>query len=179
MANIRTARRSGFVLRGGREVRETLWNDVTSTATIISGPQGVALLNVTGALLLGLRPFTVVRVRGVIHMESDQTAGAENQAAALGYAVVSDQASAIGITAVPTPITDIASDAWFVYQTMFGSNNATFNNDGSNPMIQFDSKAMRKVEDGSQVNIMLETDVAALTAGVFVRHVARLLIKLH
>ncbi len=43
----------------------------------------------------------------------------------------------------------------------------------------YDSKAMRRMEDGSQLVVVLESEVAGLTLGIAVRHVARILIKLH
>ena len=179
MANIRRARRSGLVVRGGRSVRESLWIGVGATATIITGPQGNAILNSFNTIALALRPFTNVRVRGVMHMESDQTAAAENQAAAIAYAVVSDQASAVGITAVPTPVADLGSDLFFVYKSLLGSSLVGETGDGANVMAEYDSRAMRRVDDDSDLVVVLGTDVAALSAGVFVRHSARLLVKLH
>ena len=157
-------------------VRETLWAEFSSTGTIITGPQGNALLNTTGAPLTDILPWTIVRVRGYIHLESDQNAAAENQAIAIGMAVVSDQAVAIGVTAVPTPVADGGSDLWFMYQQLMTSSVV----DGNLGIgMEYDSRAMRKVEDGQQLVVVLGTEVAALTAGVFLRHMGRLLIKLH
>ncbi len=124
MANIRVARRSGLVRRGGRMVRETLWGDVAATGTTLATAGAATLINVTGAGLLSLRPWTVIRARGAMYLKSDQTAAAEDQAVGLGMAIVSDQAVAIGVTAVPTPDTDGGSDLWFVYQTLMASHGA-------------------------------------------------------
>ncbi len=179
MANIRTARRSGLVLRGGRNIRSTFWGDVAGTITIIGGPSGSALLNVTGAGLLALRPVTVIRVRGYWHLQSDQAAAAEDQGAALGMAIVSDQAAAVGITAVPTPTTDRSSDKFFVYQSLMSSRGAGTVDSELGVGEAYDSKAMRRMEDGSQLVVVLESEVAGLTLGIAVRHVARILIKLH
>ena len=179
MANIRVARRSGRILRGGRMVRETLWGDVVGTNTGIATPLVPVLLNVTGALFLDLRPFTVVRVRGGMHLQSDQTAGAELQAINYGVAVVSDQAVAIGVTAIPTPTADAGSDAWLVYQSLMTSHGAGTVDSEQGRFIEYDSRAMRRVEDGFQVVFVVETDIAGLTQGVNFRNRARLLIKLH
>ncbi len=78
MANIRTARRSGLVLRGGRNIRNTLWGGLTPAATSIAGSSGANLVNVTGASLLALRPWTVVRFHGYWSVNSDQVAATEN-----------------------------------------------------------------------------------------------------
>ncbi len=178
MANIRVARRSGFVRRGGRMVRETLWGDVVATGTTFATAGAAVLINVTGAGLLALRPWTVIRARGSMFVKSDQTAAAEDQAIALGMAIVSDQAVAIGITAVPTPDTDAGSDLWFVYQTLMAAHGAGTVDSNEGRFIEYDSRAMRKVEDGSQLIVVGES-IAAITNGLILRHQSRILIKLH
>ena len=179
MANIRVVRRSGRILRGGSMVRETLWGDVTGTFTNFSGPATVVLLNVTGTVLLNVRPWTVVRARGFWHIQSDQSAAAELQSASVGMAIVSDQAVAIGVSAVPTPITDMGSDAWFMYETLMSSTGAGDTDQIKGIGSTFDSRAMRKVEDGFQLVVVGEADAAALSDGLDLRFRARILIKLH
>jgi hypothetical protein len=49
-------------------------------------------------------------------ISSDQFAQSESQIGAIGLAVVTDQAVGIGVTAVPTPITDLSSDSWFLHR---------------------------------------------------------------
>ena len=49
-------------------------------------------------------------------VESDQSAATELFIGNLGLAVVSDQATAVGVTAVPTPATDRGSDLWFLIE---------------------------------------------------------------
>ncbi len=147
MANIRTARRSGFLTRGGVKRRETVWLGVTDTETTLT-PANPVLINALNAAALALRPFTVVRARGFIYVRSDQIAASESFGAALGVAVVSDEARAIGVTAIPTPITEDSSDLWFTYESIAGFSrfgDATgFGNEGSGRT--YDSRAMLKVE---------------------------------
>ncbi len=114
MANIRSNRKSGFILRSGVMRRETLWLSVDATRTIVTAVGGT-LVTSYGAGALALRPFTIVRTRLLIFVQSDQAAAVEATFGAYGQAVVSDQVSAIGITAVPTPVTDLASDLWYVH----------------------------------------------------------------
>ena len=179
MANIRTARRSGFITRGGRNVRETLWIGVGGTATNLSAASTAAFINSGSAGLLALRPFTMVRTRGYLHCRSDQNAANESFGVSLGYAVVSDQASAIGVTAVPVPDTDIDSDLWFVYQTLLGftqfATAAGFRDYGIG--VEYDSKAMRKMEDGQDLAVVIQTP--SIVLGTTVQHIGRVLIKLH
>jgi len=178
MANLRIARRSGLVLRGGRNIRQTLWGDVTGTATTIVGVSTAVLLNVTGAAFLALRPWTIVRARGFTALASDQAGAVEQQAAGFGIAVVSDQAVAIGITALPTPVTDKDSDLWQTYlTTMSEASQSTSGSGGRNA--EYDSRAMRKVEEGAQLVFVVESEITPLTSGLIFRHTARILIKLH
>ncbi len=70
------ARKSGFVRRGGRMRRETLWLDIATSEITLSGAPTAVLANSLAASALALRPFTVVRTRGFMHIRSDQVAGA-------------------------------------------------------------------------------------------------------
>ena len=179
MANIRTGRRSGLVLRGGRNRRETLWFFFDGTGTTPGSSTTAALLNVLNAAALALTPFTIVRTRGYFHIRSDQEAADEDQALNLGYAVVSEQASAIGITAIPTPTTDRGSDLWFVYESLASSQFAGGDTSLRGIGKEYDSRAMRKVEEGQDIVTVIETEVAGLTSGLFIRHWGRMLVKLH
>ena len=179
MVNIRTGRRSGLVLRGGRNRRDTLWFNVGGTGTTPSSSSTAALLNSLNAAALALTPFTFIRARGYLHIRSDQVAADEDQALNLGFAVVSTQASAIGVTAIPTPTTDQGSDLWFVYESLassqFTGSADTLRGIGK----EYDSRGMRKVEEGQDLAVVIETEVTGLTSGLFVRHWGRVLVKLH
>ncbi len=180
MANIRTACRSGLVLRGGRNIRSTIWGGLAEVETTIVGPNGAALVNVTGAGLLALRPFTAVRFRGYWHLRSDQTGAAEDFQAAWSSCVVSDQAVAIGITAVPTGFTDKDSDLFYMYDVLAGAF-VFVSGTGFQPIggltKDVDSKAMRKVEEGSQLIWTLEA--SGLSNGITAFTSGRVLLKLH
>ncbi len=129
---------------------------------------------------LALRPFTITRTRLWAHVKSDQAATTEVYGCGLGAAVVSDQASAIGVTAVPTPVTDQDSDLFFLYETFVGElvvSSAIGIYEGGNGR-GVDSRAMRKVEDGSDVVFVLET-MSSPVAGTTFDFAGRMLIKLH
>ena len=179
MANIRTARRSGLVLRGGRNRRDTLWTSITGTGTVLASSTTSALINSANAALLALTPFTVVRVRGYFHIISDQTAAAEDQAVNLSYAIVSEQAVAIGVSAVPTPTIDQGSDLFFVFDTLMAAQFAGTADALRGIGKSYDSRAMRKVEEGQDIAVVVETEVGGVTDGLLVRHMGRMLIKLH
>jgi len=180
VARIFTNRKSGFIQRGGRMRRESVWAFANPTRTVLSAASNATLIGTFNAAALALRPFTIVRTRGLIHLKSDQTAALEDFDASVGYAVVSDQAAAIGITAVPTPETDRGSDLFFVYESLAGSF-IFVSGVGFHPIggvwKDFDSKAMRRVDDDSDLALTIET--SAISNGVTFTHGSRLLLKLH
>ncbi len=179
MANIRTVRRSGRVFRGGKSRRESVWISGPVVITTITTASTAVLTAVLGAGPSTLRPFTVVRTRGYLHVSGDQLTGTENWGVSMGFAVVSDQASAIGVTAIPTPETDRESDLWFVYESIWGR----FGLSSAIGLLElgahkdFDSRAMRKVEDGEDVIVALETSASHPSAIVACGF--RMLVKLH
>ena len=180
MANITTGRKSGFIIRGGRTIRRaTVWlGRAPSVNTLASGTP--VLLSVLNAAALALRPFTVVRTRGILFIASDQQAANENMMAAWAQCVVSEQASAIGVTAVPTPVTDSGSELFFGYQWMlnvfrFGDNTGFQGVNGYHQVV--DSKAMRKVSEGEDLVEVIENSAAG--AGCDLQTAFRTLIKLH
>jgi len=173
------ARKSGFVRRHGRMVRETNWFSGTLVNSTVAAASTAVLLTSLNAAALALRPFTVIRTRGILQIRSDQTAAAESQQAAYGECVVSDQAQAIGVTAVPTPVTDSGSDLFYVYEWLLNSLEVTTDIGRyiDQPPYRYDSKAMRKVEVGQDMITVWETGAASDGASLTV--FSRALIKLH
>ena len=111
------ARRRDFV-RGAHAIaqrRLTTWFQFSPAETTVASGAS-AIVFTLNAAALALRPFTVVRSHFLIWLLSDQAASQERQMAAMGIAVVSDQAVAVGATAVPTPITEAGSHLWFLHQ---------------------------------------------------------------
>ncbi len=173
------ARRRSFP-RGGRQVRETLWLGIDEVVQTLASANTAALINSLNAAALALRPFTITRTVGFFGVRSDQTATSETYDGAVGMAVVSDQASAIGITAVPTPWTDLGSDLFFTHQMLMGRfldlTAAGFEMNALT-WIQYESKAMRRVNEDQDIVVTVEG--SSLSAGCAVHHAARILVKLH
>ena len=179
MARLNINRKSGFIRRAGGMVRDTLWIEIAPTNTNLPAASTAVLFNGLAAAQLTQRPFTVVRTRIGMHIASDQVGASESYQAALGLAVVSDQALAIGVTAVPTPFTDIGSDLWFFWAASAGRF-AFINGTGTQQLGLYsneDSKAMRKVEEGQDLAVTVET--SAVSLGADIQKFGRLLIKLH
>ena len=104
---------------------------------------------------------TVRRTRGTVLARSDQTGADEVFMGAIGFVIINDIAAGVGATAIPGPVTDDDDDGWFVWQPFMGSHSS---GEGNDQVFHFDSKAMRKIEPGYQVAIMLEN--ASPTTGV-------------
>ncbi len=113
-----------------------------------------------------------------IMLRSDQAAAIETQAAAIGMAVVSDQASAIGVTAVPTPITDGASDLWYLHKYIFADESNLTDRTRGATKVSIDSKAMRKVNGDEDIVLVSELS-GAIGAGAIITVALRFLLKLH
>ena len=179
MANITVGRKSGFVRRGGSMVRATLWAQIAPTESTIATASTAVLFTGFGTAQLAIRPFTVIRMRGVWFCQSDQSAASERQQVAFGASIVSEEALAIGVTAVPTPATNGGSDKFFLYEILM--NSFTFKDaTGVGRIIEtatFDSKAMRKVEEGEDIAIALET--FSTSSGAVIGKAGRILLKLH
>jgi len=173
------ARKSGFVRREGRMRREMLWLETDVTSTTISAASGVALITVLNAAALALRPFTVIRSRGYLHVESDQVGGSENFQVGYGQIVVTDVASAAGVGSVPTPEAESSSD-WQTYVWLMGTftlvSAAGFDAHAGFGR-EFDSKAMRKVDLGDDLVEVVEA--ATTSSGFNVKVFNRSLVKLH
>ncbi len=173
------ARRREYV-RGASAIsqkRFTSWFQFLSTEVTMSATGGTIIFSLNAAAL-ALRPFTVVRSRFELMLRSDQAAAIEAQAAAFGMAVVSDQAVAVGVTAVPTPSTDMASDLWFVHQNIFADESALTDRTRSSTKVSIDSKAMRKVDIGQDVAFVSENDTG-LGQGFTITFGGRMLIKVN
>jgi len=165
------------VIRPTRTIkRATSWfqfQHVENTITVAGGTIYFTL----NAAALQFRPFTVVRSRFELHLRSDQASAIEHQAAGFGIAVVSDQAAAIGVTAVPTPATDLGSDLWFVQQNIFADESALTDRTRSSTKVTVDSKAMRRVDVGQDIVVVAE--LASPSSGFILGVVGRMLVKAH
>ncbi len=136
------------------------------------------LMTVLNAAALALRPFTILRTRVFCTFLSDQGAASEVPTGAYGKIIVKETASAIGVTAVPGPLTEADAD-WFVYQGMtshFDLATAVGFNEPGGQRFDIDSKAMRKVGPTDDLVSVFE---ARATGGAFLNIEGRTLIQLH
>ena len=161
------------IVRAPVRKRKTLWLAFTQLATTLTGDNS-ALVSTLNAAALALRPFTVVRTHFAFYLLSDQAAAVETQACMFGTAVVSDQATDVGISAVPLPEQDIGSSLWFSHKIMWGNETSLTDRTVGGAYFDLDSKAMRKVEVGSDIAVVVENP---LPTGLILQMAGRMLIK--
>ncbi len=155
--------------------RKSLWLQFEPVEVTLGGPSATSLVFSLNAAALALRPFTVVRTHWELKLMSDQAAAVENQAVALGIAVVSDEAATVGITAVPLPSTNAGSALWFLHAWVFGDGTRTATTTTDSSYRSIDSKAMRKVDNGQDVVVVLQG--GGVGSGMFVTVAGRQLVK--
>jgi len=159
--------------------RLTSWFEFLPRTDALVAAGGTIIFTLNAAALL-LRPFTIVRTRFLVSIVSDQLGADEKQIGAFGMAIVSDQAAAIGVTAIPTPITDMGSDLWFVHQMMY--NDFLFISgvgvqSPADRTFEVDSKAMRKVDIGQDLVVVAE--ISGGSAGALFVTGGRMLVKVN
>ncbi len=119
------------------------------------------------------------RTRAKFSVKSDQTTALEDYSGAIGVEVVSDQAVAVGVTAVPTPVGQSSSDVWIAFEWFMGKfvfvSGVGFEDGNSERVLE--SKAMRKVQEGEQLITVVES--SALSTGFTLQVAQRILVKLH
>jgi len=156
--------------------RQVIWIGLSLSFNLAG--DAASLMGSLNAAALLLRPFTIVRVRALLSVGSDQTAASENPAGAVGMLVVSDEARIAGASAIPDPVLDSGSP-WFVWQpfnSSFVFGDATGFIESANSQYMIDSKAMRKVGTNEDVAIMAEE---VNNVGATVQLTGRMLLKLH
>ena len=111
------ARRSRGPIRFVRPAPRTkMWIGMGVGSTAVPGSSATLVTTLTAGALL-LRPFTVLRTRGIYNFRSDQIVASEAPAGDFGFLIVTDTAAALGITAIPNPV-DEPEAAWFAVQQM-------------------------------------------------------------
>ena len=132
----------------------------------------------TNGVQLGVEAaVTDIRLRGFAELLLSAGTALDGFRGALGIGYVSEEAFAIGITAIPTPVTDSDWGGWIWHQ-FFELHNPTATA-GVESQLRFniDSKAMRKVTNNQlMVGVMEanETGVSSLTLHADTRVLSKL-----
>ncbi len=104
---------------------------------------------------------TIVRTRGqlLLYLSAADAARTGFHEVAFGMCVVSQNAAGVGITAIPTPLTDIGWDGWFVHWmgTVVASSSTVDGSDRAAVVrVDIDSKAMRKIHATDNIVAVME-----------------------
>ena len=166
------ALRRRIVTRGAK--RQTTWFQFVPTEVTMTATGGTIIFSLNAAAL-AMRPFTVVRSHFELMLRSDQAAAIEQQSAGFGIAVVSDEATAAGVASVPTPVTEMGSHLWFVHSVMFGQASTVTDRAEPVQVKSIDSKAMRRVEVGSDIVVVGEK--GSVGGGLVLSVAGRMLVK--
>jgi len=169
-----------------RSRRQSSWSGGPAGAITRTGTGSSIFPVASQAIANGL---TIVRTRGeLIAYLTSATSTNDGYAAGFGICVVSENAAAVGITAVPTPITDIGWDGW-LYHRLFQlkaaapiAAGAAADTDFANVFsasvrIEVDSKAMRKIKATDQLIAVFEGTIVG-TANLSASFDCRVLDKL-
>jgi len=142
--------------RGVSVKRKAAWDTFNFGRVNALMADGTALFSLGFAALL--EGTTIVRLRGELLISSTLTSG-DSAEYALGIGITSAEAFAVGVTALPSPITDGFWPGWFVHQwCSVGSISSSTTQDTQNARFELDSKAMRKFVRGQVCFAVVEMD---------------------
>ena len=141
------------------------------------GSQTPAAITTTGQSFLGAVAaslqdgLTVARIRGLLSfVQTVTTAAGDGFHGAVGIGITTVDATAIGATATPGPITEADWDGW-LWHNYFDTRQSVASGaavDGLHPIqMQIDSKAMRKLDEDMVIFAMIErTEVGTASMSV-------------
>jgi len=166
--------RGRFPARGGFRGRAsgrspTAWAGFVATdATVATGTAQIVASIVPVA---GTGHETVVRIVGDWQAEG---AGI-NGSLVLGALVATDAAVAAGAAAVPDPITEIQDDIWVMISSISVSIGAR---SAFNDPVRFDSRAMRKIDEGSQLVFIIANNTDGnMGFSMYLRALAKIAVR--
>ena len=174
------ARSRGFHQGNARvQRRQTGWEEGPGGTPVQTINASVKRILNSGAQAL-VDGLTLIRTRG--YFSSIQVIGSaigDGFSGAFGIGVVTNDAFAIGVTAMPGPLSNIDWDGWlyhrFISQHVAAAN--AFGTEDSVLTFEVDSKAMRKITVNDTVFAMLEvTEIGTAEIDVFFD--SRMLLKL-
>ena len=143
------------------------------------GGSGITSITASGSSIVGsglestdLDELTLTRTRGIldIFMDGPGVTDGDGYFGAFGIGIVTEPAFAIGITAVPTPITEISWNGW-LWHTFFSVHDGDVSlapNDGVRQRFMIDGKAQRKLgQDEVLMGVIEVVEIGAATLNVF------------
>ena len=137
----------------------------------------------SGTVVPAIDGLTIIRIRGFVRaLLQTATAAGDGFFGAFGIGIATDAAIAVGVTAVPTPLTEEQWDGW-LWHSYFDVRSVTatiadgVNAAGATVAFEIDSKAMRKFPTNMTLYGATEV-VESGTALVELQGQTRMLVKL-
>ena len=134
-----------------------------------------------GATVIASLPFeepaTIMRTRGQVSIAPNVVTADLTIAGAFGICVVSAEAFAAGIAAIPEPFSDADWGGWFVWRSFANKVVASAVDDGIFPAavtMEIDFKAMRKVTSNEVMVVVAESQIGAFNVFDGTRHLIKL-----
>ena len=170
------ANRGRFPARGPRRLTQWIGPAVQGYVSVTSGAKvAVSSFTPQAATPSANRP-TVVRTRGMISIIPGAFSASVSIVGAVGCCIVSSDALAVGITAIPGPFSDSEWGGWFVWHSFayrFEFDDAT-GVQFPNWNWQVDSKAMRKVGPNEALVQVAESQSGAFDIAAPLRTLVKL-----
>jgi len=152
--------------------RLTAWSGLADQGYVNVASGGATIISSIAFNVRG----TLIRHRGMVSYRPQAVNADLDMIGAIGVAIVSDQAFAIGVTGVPLPFTNADWGGWMVWRSF--SSRWGFN-DASGVLyeersFEVDSKAMRKVRQNETLIFVAESQAGAMAVAEGVRHLVKL-----
>ena len=163
-----------------RSKRATAWGIGPGSSVATAFSIDTSTILGSGVALVTEDRVTIVRIRGALQaFLTAATAAADGFHCALGIGIVSADAFAVGVTAVPNPLDDMAWPGWMYHRFFDVHSGGTFNAADGGVQVRFevDSKAMRKFGINETLFGVLQV-VEDTTAVMQVYFDSRILVKL-
>jgi len=164
---------------GSGRKRKTTWigpADQGYVGVASAGATLVASFDVSQAANSAAIGATIVRTRGMISIRPQSVTADLDIVGAFGVGVVSSQALAVGITAVPEPFDEADWDGWMVWRS-FSYALEVVSEIGEHFIewdFEVDSKAMRKLGEGDAFVLVAQSQQGAYSISAPLRHLIKL-----
>ena len=174
------SRGSRFPRTSGASRRRVSWQ-IGPTGSV-TGVVTTSVVAFTAGVVAALDDLTLIRTRGELLVYLTVAGGASNEGFrwAFGMAIASENAFGIGITALMSPLTDLAWDGWFVHEQGSVITPGTTLDGGISEQVRvkIDSKAMRKLHQTDSIYAVIETSEQGDGASLSAQLMSRMLVKL-